>query len=153
MAKVELNPRYKSLHGRLGNIIHYNVYGIQYARSYTIPRNPRTEKQQKQRNALAEKVRLWQELPPEEKKIYNRIAAGKPLSGYNIFLSNNLLGITHERVMELYNASQAVTILSEGYQIAVTSVSYSRMPVYGQIYPLSKRFIVIKPPGITASAA
>lgn len=153
MAKVLLNPPYKSLHGRLGNIIHYNVCGFQYARSYTIPRNPRTEKQQKQRKALAEKVKLWQDLPYEEKKIYNRQAKRKPLSGYNIFMSNSLLGITHERVMQLHKAAQAVTIVSDSYQIGITSVSDSQKPVHGQINSLKHRFMAIKPPGITTAAA
>ncbi len=153
MAKVKLSPGHESLHGRLGNIIHYNVYGFQYARSYSIPRNPRTEKQQKQRKALADKVKLWQKLPPEEKKIYNRLAKGKPHTGYNIFLSNTLNGITHERIMELYNSSQAVTIVSDRYPLRVTSVSVRQIPDSRQIKPFKDRFSVIKPPGIAVSAA
>jgi hypothetical protein len=153
MAKVKLKPGHKSLHGRLGNVIHYNVYGFQYARSYSIPRNHRTEMQQIHREAFAEKVKLWQQLPPDEKKIYNRIAVGKPLSGYNIFISNNLLGITHGRVMELYKDALAVTIISERYQPSVTSVPGSTIPDLDQIYLFKQRFIAKKPPGIAAAAA
>ncbi|HQO39782.1 MAG TPA: hypothetical protein PK986_04870, partial [Spirochaetota bacterium] len=52
MAKVILKSYLKSIHGRVGNLIYYNVHGNQYIRSYSVPYNPRTFKQQKNRRAF-----------------------------------------------------------------------------------------------------
>jgi hypothetical protein len=92
MAKVVLASYIKSIHGRLGNVIFYNVKGNQYARAWSMPRNPRTAKQQKNRKTFAEAVKLWQSMSPGEKEAYNIMARGKPLSGYNLFISMYMKG-------------------------------------------------------------
>jgi hypothetical protein len=92
MAKVTLAPHIKSLHGRLGNIIFYNVKGNQYARAWSMPRNPRTAAQQKNRKTFTEAVKLWQSMSPGEKEAYNIMARSKPLSGYNLFISMHMKG-------------------------------------------------------------
>jgi len=43
MAKVKFKAPIKSIHGRIGNVIFYNVNGYNYARSWSIPENPRTD--------------------------------------------------------------------------------------------------------------
>ena len=96
MAKAELRSYLKELHGRAGNYIHYNVKGRQYVRSHAIPCNPRTQAQQKNRATFADAVKLWQELPPEERIIYNRKALRKPYSGYNLFISMQMKGESTE---------------------------------------------------------
>jgi len=97
MAKIRFKSYIKSGHGRMGNVIYYNVKGYQYARSYSIPRNPRTEAQQKNRACFAEAVSIWQCLTEKEKSRYNRMAAGKPLSGYNLFISMQMKGLISEK--------------------------------------------------------
>ena len=96
MAKVKFRSPIKSIHGRIGNIIFYNVNGNNYARSFSMPKNPRTEAQQKNRVNFADAVKLWQGLSDEEKSKYNRMAAGKPLSGYNLFISMKMKNISPE---------------------------------------------------------
>jgi len=100
----------------MGNIIYYNVKGHQYARSYSIPRNPRTEAQQKNRESFAEAVKIWQSLTEKEKSLYNHMAAGKPLSGYNLFISMQMKGLISEE------ASREELIYAP-YTLRSTSVS------------------------------
>ena len=70
-----------------------NVTGeVKYYREpYYIPKNPRTETQQANRQKLADGVLAWQSLTPEQKNQYNKNAIGKGMSGYNLFLHNYLL--------------------------------------------------------------
>jgi len=55
------------------------------------PTNPRTEIQQANRTKMANAVLAWQALTPEQKEVYNKLAQGKQLHGYNLFLKNHLL--------------------------------------------------------------
>jgi len=70
-----------------------NVTGeVKYYREpYYVPKNPRTETQQTQREKLANGVLAWQALTDEEKNQYNKKAIGKGMSGYNLFLKEYLL--------------------------------------------------------------
>ena len=87
MAKVELNPLIKSLHGRAGNIVFYNRYGKTYARLFVVPCNPDTEAQRKIRHAFGDAVKTWQSMSCEQKCRYNRKARYLNMSGYNLFIS------------------------------------------------------------------
>jgi hypothetical protein len=51
------------------------------------PTNPRTETQQAWRAIFAQGVEEWHALTPAERAEYNRKARGRPLTGYNLFLS------------------------------------------------------------------
>ncbi|NLV66263.1 MAG: hypothetical protein GXY14_01175 [Spirochaetes bacterium] len=93
MAKVILKSYLKSIHGRVGNLIYYNVHGNQYIRSYSVPYNPRTFKQQKNRRAFRDAVMEWQSLAPHTKDTYRTMARGKPISGYNLFISLYMKGL------------------------------------------------------------
>ena len=93
MAKITLASYIKSIHGRIGNIIYYNVKGNQYARCWSMPRNPRTAEQQENRKTFANAVKLWQSMTPGEKDAYNIMAQGKPFSGYNLFISLYMKGL------------------------------------------------------------
>ena len=90
MAKAELNPMFISLRGNLGNLIHYRRYGILCVRSRITPKNPDTPAQRMNRRTFADAVKSWQVLPLSEKDLYNRRARKKPLSGYNLFVSEYL---------------------------------------------------------------
>ena len=87
MAKAFLNEHFKSIHGHIGGIVFYNINGIQYVRSHSIPYNPKTLSQQKNRGTFAAAVKQWQVLKPEERYVYKQMARYKPFSGYNLFIS------------------------------------------------------------------
>lgn len=157
MAKVTLKSYIKSIHGRTGNVIYYNVKGHQYARAFSIPRNPRTVAQQRNRATFAEAVKLWQGLSPEEKSYYNLMAEGKPASGYNIFISMQMKGVTLKIIKQAPGVQIKVSLIPGSHLIRTTSVSPSPVLATGRIYiypgtggcnPLFK-----KPPGIRISAA
>lgn len=54
------------------------------------PSNPQTPPQQHRRGIFAGAVARWHTLSPEQKKEWNQKARGKPLSGFNSFLSEAL---------------------------------------------------------------
>ncbi|PKL16225.1 MAG: hypothetical protein CVV49_17340 [Spirochaetae bacterium HGW-Spirochaetae-5] len=153
MAKVKPASFINSIHGRIGNIIFYNVNGSQYARSYTIPANPRTEEQQNNRMRFADAVKLWQQLSDEEKSVFNTRAEGTPLSGYNLFISVTLKGITQETETSAERIYIAVKLPPAILQRADTSV------IAGLYIPLSfnNHQLTVKslkiPPGEPAKAA
>ena len=62
-----------------------------YREPYYIPKNPRSEAQQAQRQKYANGVVAWQALTEEEKEIYNKRAKHKKYSGYHLFLKEYLL--------------------------------------------------------------
>lgn len=153
MAKVIPASFIKSIHGHIGNIILYNVNGNQYARSYTIPRNPRTKVQQKNRTAFAEAVKLWQKLSDEDKSCYNLMAKGKPLTGYNLFISMNMKGITHELKKQFQSTPVIYSYTLPILQRVYTSVSPSILLYLNHITSAQERFTMKKPPGIMSLAA
>jgi len=153
MAKMRLKSYIKSVHGRMGNVIHYNVYGYQYARSYSIPRNPRTEAQQNNRSAFAEAVKLWQELTPCEQSEYNRLAVGKPLSGYNIFISMQMKGMSLKLLKQVHRKQMKVKDISGRCTQADTSVSPPFWFLCGTSVCKKQASTMNNPPGIAAPAA
>lgn len=86
MAKTTLNPMFTSYTGRMGRIVHYNLFGRQYCRMHVIPKNPRTECQQAVRRTFSEAVHSWRNLSSEEKNEYSRRARYRPFSGYNLYV-------------------------------------------------------------------
>jgi hypothetical protein len=94
MGKIDMNSKTCTFHGRTGKYIHYYVKGYHYVRTHAIPRNPRSIKQQKNRCTFAEAVRSWQVLSPEEQAACNRKASKERYSGYNLFISMYMKGIS-----------------------------------------------------------
>jgi len=130
MAKAKLSSYLKELHGRAGNYIHYNVNGRQYVRSHAIPRNPRTQLQQENRAAFAVAVKLWQELSPEEKMIYNRKALRKPYSGYNLFISMQMKGESTEGLNHSNAVKSKDRLFPPACMNRIGSVSIPYMDLY-----------------------
>jgi len=52
--------------------------GINYLKSYAVPRNPRTPRQQSGRRRFADAVAAWRALAPEERRAYAREARDLP---------------------------------------------------------------------------
>lgn len=153
MAKIIRNHQTGSIHGRAGNYIFYNVKGRQYIKSYTIPHNPRTGKQQKNRLAFAECVKQWQRLPQAEKNLLSRMAEGKPLSGYNLFLSLMMREIRPELVIKAYKLLMKKLLTPVPDMIRDSSVSPSLTCHYGSIYPGKPQCICCRLPGMNAPPA
>lgn len=133
MAKVTFDPLIESVNGRLGNVVYCRLRGNFYIRAHCIPRNPRTASQQKNRSAFAEAVKLWRELPPEEKSEYNRIAKGKPLSGYNMFISVRMKGIPGAAAEDTAPRQGAYRERTAPFQIKSSSVPESSLPLSVQL--------------------
>ena len=150
MAKIILHPSILSIHGRIGDIIFYNVCGFQYARSYTIPRNPRTEAQQKNRATFAEAVKLWQVLSKKEKSIYNRMAAEKPMNGYNLFISMTMKGVTS---LSLLRGKGKGFSTVPSLILRITSVPVPLAPDFSLYNTSAGLRVLKKPPGFTSIAA
>lgn len=151
--KVTFPPHIISIHGHIGNVIYYNAYGIQYARSYAKPRNPRTAEQQKIRTTFGEVSKLWKQLTDEEKSLYNRMAEGKPLNGYNVFMSMTLKGIKPESVSAVQYKQVTDSLLSDSYQILPNSVPPGQGMVPAANRHQSNLIILKMPPGGAAIAA
>ncbi|NLV67068.1 MAG: hypothetical protein GXY14_05260 [Spirochaetes bacterium] len=130
MAKVKLPSYIKSIHGKRGNIIYYNVRGIQYSRSWSMPENPRTPLQQQNRRNFSESVKLWQSLDPEEKKTYNDMAAPLGRKGYNLFISMQMDGPVA--------ASKAITCAKSAI---ISPITYPVKSKKNQSPPLSLRHL------------
>ena len=90
MAYVILNSVIRSMSGRVDSLVFYAYGGRQFARRYVVPANPDTVEQKKGRRRFAEAVAAWQSLSDESKERWNKKCRNRPLSGYNLFISEYL---------------------------------------------------------------
>lgn len=152
MAIAKLSSNFNELHGKNGNYIHYYVKGYHYVRSYSIPRNPRSMAQQKNRSTFAEAVKSWQELSHEARGIYNRIASNERYSGYNLFISMRMKGIfPDEKIPQRKIQLRGITF-HDPYMIQTNSVSIP-YPAGNCPLCLNQRFNMLKIPGVPVSPA
>ncbi len=79
-------------HGKFEDLIYARVgkTGNQYAKRYAVPKNPRTLQQQLYRTKFAQAVSAWHALTPTDKDHYRQLAKYRPLTGFNLFISNYL---------------------------------------------------------------
>lgn len=94
MAKIKLNPMYRDVEGKTGDLVHYKWKGMDCARIYVIPRNPDTRAQRLNRKRLGEASKSWKGLPLETRNLYNLRALkhGNVMSGYNLYVSEYMTG-------------------------------------------------------------
>jgi len=77
-----------TLSGAFGKSIVASSYrGKPYFRTYVVPRNPRTESQQRHRAFFKRALREWRGLSKPQRDFYDRFAEDMQLSGYNLFVS------------------------------------------------------------------
>ncbi len=144
MAKIKLKSYIKSIHGRVDDVIYYTVNGRQYMRKFTYPRNPRTVKQQQNRNSFGAASKQWSELTPAQKHRFNSLAGGRPLSGYNLFVSfkmkgGALPGVCSDGAHKLYRTG------TESVQsTSVYDTQLHNSVLYCSLYQI---YAVHKPPG------
>lgn len=94
MAILTLKAPCKSIHGRIGNNVYLFRRGQQIVRPYVKPTNPDTEKQRFIRNLFSEAVLSWQNISDNQKAYWNKCASGKPVSGYNMYISSYIKRVT-----------------------------------------------------------
>jgi len=70
--------------------VFYTVKGRQLVRTYTKPKDARTKQQLERRKLFAEAVQKWKELPPEERREFNRRAEKRRMNGFNLFISETV---------------------------------------------------------------
>ena len=60
--------------------------GDNFMREYTVPYDPKTPAQMRQRKLYADAYIAWKGLPSEIKDQYDILADGTKMSGYNLFV-------------------------------------------------------------------
>lgn len=79
-------------HGAFGkSVILERRRGIVYAKSFRIPKNPRSILQKIQRQKFTAAIAGWQSLTPLEQDYFNQLASGKTYTGFNLYVSKQLL--------------------------------------------------------------
>lgn len=79
-------------HGAFGkSVILERRRGIVYAKSFRIPKNPRSILQKIQRQKFTAAIAGWQSLTPLEQDYFNQLAYGKTYTGFNLYVSKQLL--------------------------------------------------------------
>jgi len=87
------SPLFTDIRNALGESVVFSVWkGRQYFRSWVKPANPRTAKQQANRDVLAKLVERWQSLQadPEIVSAWNREALPFTITGFNLFVKQGM---------------------------------------------------------------
>lgn len=71
----------------MGDAVLYSIGNRTYMRTYVIPRNPRTEAQQKNRSLFAEAMASWKALTSEEKYLYKIRTLDLSMHPHNLYIS------------------------------------------------------------------
>lgn len=86
MAKIDTPSYLKTPGGKMGDAVFYSVGKRSFMRTYVIPRNPRTEAQQKNRSLFAEAMASWKALPHEEKYLYKVRTRNLDMHPHNLYV-------------------------------------------------------------------
>lgn len=101
MAKVNAPLLSFGASGQIGKAIVYGTWrGISYARQRVIPANPRTTAQSETRGVFRTMSELWTLAPLEWKEVWNAFAAGRPFTGRNRFMGDNVRALRDEPDLE-----------------------------------------------------
>lgn len=91
MAKVNAPLLSFGARGQIGNSLVFGSWrGVNYARQKVIPANPRTLEQQEVRGVFRVQSQLWTLAPLAWKDVWNAFAAGRPFTGRNAFIGQNV---------------------------------------------------------------
>ncbi len=90
MAKVRFNALVDGMTGRMGGLIFQRWRSIHYVRTYTPPRDARSQEQLLLRGRFRTLVHAWRSLDTAARAAWNNAAAGMNMSGYNLFISTNM---------------------------------------------------------------
>lgn len=90
MARITFSPILVDARGKVGDAVFSIWKGINYLRSRVTPANPQSDDQTICREALADCLTLWQSIKVWAKQVWTKAASGYPLSGYNLFMKQNI---------------------------------------------------------------
>ncbi|MCX7920311.1 MAG: hypothetical protein N3A72_12070 [bacterium] len=76
----------REVRGKFGDKIFAVRQGTQYVKDYKKPSNPRTARQQANRNKWKTIAQSWKNVSDAEKTEYNRRATGQRFSGFNLYV-------------------------------------------------------------------
>lgn len=109
MAKAKAPLMGFKARGQLGKSIVFGEWrGVQYARSHTVPANPRTAEQMKTRDVFAFLNEYWRNAPLIAHEPWHEYARGKPLHGRNALLSFNVSALREATDLTDFVASPGV---------------------------------------------
>lgn len=91
MAKMEPALSGFIVSGKVGGVVICRRGRGVYMRAWVRPKNPKTKAQRVHRSSFKEAVRAWKELPEQDKDAYRRRAKLTGRSGYNLFVSEQLV--------------------------------------------------------------
>lgn len=74
--------------------------GVQYVREYVVPANPRTTAQQGVRTLFAYLREMWKLAPTEVTTAWNAFASGRPFTGMNKFVGENVRVLNQQTTLE-----------------------------------------------------
>lgn len=90
MVKV-INPLFSnSAHGRLGGLVYQTSQQGQIVKGYVPQHRKPTEAQIQQNYFFGIVSDAWRELTPEQQEVWNLQAQGTKLSGYNLYIKENI---------------------------------------------------------------
>lgn len=91
MAKVNAPLLSFGARGQIGNSLVFASWrGVNYARQKIIPANPRTNDQQEVRGTFRVMSQIWTLAPLEWKNVWNAFASGRPFTGRNALIGQNV---------------------------------------------------------------
>lgn len=97
MAKVNAPLLSFGARGQVGKAIVFAKWrGVDYARQRVIPANPRTLEQQAVRGTFRVQSQIWTLANEGWKDVWNLFAAGRPFTGRNAFIGQNVRALDQE---------------------------------------------------------
>ena len=105
---AKLNGAFLSFgaHGSIGKTLTVSKWrGIPYAKSYTVPSNPRTAAQQANRALFAYLREMWKLGPSKFQETWNAFAQGRPFTGFNKAVGENVRVLQAQVDLNNYIAS------------------------------------------------
>lgn len=103
MAKVNAPLLSFGARGQIGKSVVFAKWrGVDYARQRVIPANPQTESQQEVRGVFRVQSQLWTLAPMGWKNVWNLFAAGRPFTGRNAFIGQNVERMSGQADRDLF---------------------------------------------------
>lgn len=103
MAKVNAPLLSFGASGQIGKSVVFAKWrGVDYARQRVIPANPRTQSQEEVRGVFRVMSQLWTLAPLGWKETWNLFASGRPFTGRNAFIGQNVERLNGEVDREMF---------------------------------------------------
>lgn len=129
MAKVTAPILSGRARGQIGKTQVYASWrGIQYARSFVQPRNPRTAAQTSRRDIFSAISDLWKRLGSLARDPWTAATVGRPLTNRNLIISQNLTALQSEVDRAAWIGSPG-----SGGGVAATSVAAAATATPGEL--------------------